>query len=770
MFSKFSEEAQKILLNAKKEMMALKHPYVGSEHLLLAILSNQETEVTIKLKEYNINYHNFKEELIKVIGKGTLTNNWFLYTPLLKRILEGASIDCKENKDKEVTPLHLFLALLEEGDGVAIRLLMGMNIDIDALYEEFSNNLLAKKSKGKRKLLIEEFSVDLNKKCLNNEIDPVVGRDEEIDNVIEILSRRTKNNPLLIGEAGVGKTAIVEELANRIVLDLVPNNLKDKRILSVAMASLVAGTKYRGEFEERINKLIKEVEDNDDIILFIDEIHTLVGAGGAEGAIDASNILKPALARGKIRVIGATTSEEYSKYLEKDKALDRRFQKIKVIEPDTDKTKDILLKLRPLYESFHNTKISDEIIEYIIDSADKYIHQRRFPDKAIDILDEVCAKTVLVKNNQETRIDKLKQQLKLVIKSKKEYIIKEDFDMATKLKEEQNKLETKINNMNLKQSQLQVPKTITKQMVMDVISSKTKIPIFDDTNANKKILNLASILKQKIKGQDKAIDTICDFTKKKQSGFLDTKVHSFLLVGKTGVGKTLLVKEYAKELYNKNTFIRVDMSEYKEAHSVSKIIGSPPGYVGYDEDNYLLKKIQENPYSVILLDEIEKASIDVIKLFLQVLDEGIMKDSKGNEINFNHTTIFMTSNLGCDGYSVGFNNTENNTLTNSLNDYFGVEFINRIDDVILFENLDELTIKNIIKERLKNLKKYYAKKNITLTFNKKLIDKIVIESNYETYGARKIEKVIDKNINNYVINQVLKGSSNIVVPETTEVQ
>ena len=387
MFSKFSEEAQKVLLNAKKEMTLLKHPYVGSEHLLLSILSNEELDITIKLNEYGINYDKFRDEIVRVVGKGKVTNTWFLYTPLLKRIIEDASIDSKDNKEKEVTVNNLFLALLEEGDGVAIRILMGMNIDVDLLYEEFSSSLTLKKSKNKHRLLIEEFSVDLNKKCADGEIDPVVGRGKEIDNIIEILSRRCKNNPLLIGSAGVGKTAIVEELTNRIVIGTVPNALKNKRILSVSMSSLVAGTKYRGEFEDRINKLLKEVEENDEIILFIDEIHTLVGAGGAEGAIDASNILKPSLARGKIRIIGATTQEEYTKYIEKDKALDRRFQKIIVKEPSVSDTKDILIKLRPLYESFHNTKLGDDIIDYIIELSDKYIHNRNFPDKAIDILD-----------------------------------------------------------------------------------------------------------------------------------------------------------------------------------------------------------------------------------------------------------------------------------------------------------------------------------------------------------------------------------------------
>lgn len=765
MFSKFSEEAQKILLNAKKEMTNLKHPYVGSEHLLLAILYNKDLDVTIKLNEYNITYKTFKDEIIKVIGKGTLTNNWFLYTPLLKRIIEGAAIDCKESKEKEVTPLHLFLSMMEEGDGVAIRVLMGMNVDIDALYDEFSSNLITKKNKGKRKLMIEEYAIDLNKKCINNEIDPVVGRENEINNIIEILSRRTKNNPLLIGEAGVGKTAIVEELANRIVSDLVPESLKNKRILSVAMASLVAGTKYRGEFEERINKLLKEVEDNDDIILFVDEIHTLVGAGGAEGAIDASNILKPSLARGKLKIIGATTTEEYTKYIEKDKALDRRFQKIRVNEPDREKTKDILIKLKPLYESFHNTKISEEIIDYIIEVSEKYIYNRKFPDKAIDILDEVCARTVLLKSTTESKLEKLKQELKLINKGKKEAIVKENFDLATEFKLKQNKIETKINNIYLKNNNNNMPKEITRKMIKDVITSKTTIPIFENSKASKKLLNLESTLSKKVRGQNEAIKLIADYTKKKQLGFDNNRIHSFLFVGKTGVGKTLLVKEYAKEVYDNNSLIRVDMSEYKESHSISKIIGSPPGYVGYEDQNYLLEKVRNNPYSVILLDEIEKASNDVIKLFLQILDEGKIKDSKGLEVNFSNTVIFMTSNLGCNSNSIGFTDIKKNMLNNILNDYFGIEFVNRIDDIVLFNNLNFETVKIIIKDKLTRLKSYYNNRGIKLSFSPKLIEKISTEVNYDMYGARRIDKVIDKNINNYVINEIIKGNSTIALKE-----
>ncbi len=765
MFSKFSEESQKVLLLAKKEMSSLKHPYVGSEHLLLAILSNKESDISQKLNEYGINYETFKNEVIKVIGKGTISNNWFLYTPLLKRIIENATIDCRENKDKEITVLHLFLSLLEEGDGVAIRILMGMNIDVDVLYEEFSSNFILKKSKNKRKLMIEDYSTDLNQLSLNGSLDPVIGRDEEIDRLVEILSRRSKNNPLLIGDAGVGKTAIVEALATRITLDMVPENLKDKRILSVSMASLVAGTKYRGEFEERINKLVKEVENQPDIILFIDEIHTLVGAGGAEGAIDASNILKPALARSKIRVIGATTTEEYSKFLQKDKALDRRFQKVFIKEPSVEKTKDILIKIKPIYENFHNAIITIPIIDYIIECSEKYIYNRKFPDKAIDILDEVCAKTVLVRSNQEDKIHKLNQELNSVLKLKKEEIIKENFEQATELKNMQKQIETKINKLQIRNSKNRQPVQITKDMVIDVISKKANIPLYEFNINNKKILLLEKQLNKKVIGQENAIRVISEYTKRKQLGFADNKPHSFMLIGKSGVGKTMLVREYAKEIYSTDSFIRVDMSEYKESHSVSKILGSPPGYVGYDDENYLLEKIRNNPYSVLLLDEIEKANIDVIKLFLQVLDNGIMKDSKGNLVNFNNVVIFMTSNLCSNVKSIGFSKNNESKILSDLNAFFGVEFMNRIDDVILFNDLSDESIRSIIKAKLKLLKEYYYKRDVTLSFSKKMVDEIKDECNYLEYGARKIDKVIDKKINSYIINKILNGENKIYISE-----
>ena len=533
MFSKFSEEAQKSLLLAKKEMMKLNHPYVGSEHLLLAILSTNNS-VSKNLKRYNITYEIFYNEVLKIMGKGSKPTSWYLYTPLLKKIIENASFDSKEKKEKEVTLEQLFLSLLEEGDGVAIRLLIGMNIDIDLIYEEFSNKFLVKKIKKDSNLLVNEFSINFNKRVISGEIDPVIDRDEEVNRLIEILSRRTKNNPLLVGEAGVGKTAIVEELSRRIVEGRVPKFLCNKKILSVSISSLVSGTKYRGEFEERINKILKEIEANQNIIIFIDEIHTIVGAGGAEGAIDASNILKPSLARGKIRIIGATTYDEYKKYIEKDRALDRRFQKVVVLEPNTEKTKNMLKSLKTIYESYHGVSISNEVIDYIVDMTDKYIQNRKNPDKSIDILDEVCVKAAIQNNVDEFTLYEKNNRIRKIIKEKNKAVQKGDFTKANKLKLEQNNLETEINTTMNENNKKNKTISITKNMVNKVIEVKTQIPIYEINKNNKLIIRkLENNLRNSIYGQDDVIDIVLNYTKKIQLGFRKDRPYSFLFVGPT---------------------------------------------------------------------------------------------------------------------------------------------------------------------------------------------------------------------------------------------
>ena len=748
MFSKFSEEAQKSLLLAKTEMMKLNHPYVGSEHLLLAILSTNNS-VSRSLKKYNITYEVFYNEILKIIGKGSKPTTWYLYTPLLKKIIENASFDSKEKKEKEVTLEQLFISLLEEGDGVAIRILIGMNIDIDLIYEDFSNKFIVKKINKDNNLLVNDFSVNFNKRVINGEIDPVIDRDIEVNRLIEILSRRTKNNPLLVGEAGVGKTAIVEELSRRIVEGKVPKFLCNKKILSVSISSLVSGTKYRGEFEERINKILKEIETNQNIIMFIDEIHT-------------SNILKPSLARGKIRIIGATTYDEYKKYIEKDKALDRRFQKVFVLEPDNKKTKNMLKSLKSIYESYHGVSISNEIIDYIVDIAEKYIQNRKNPDKSIDILDEVCVKAAIRNSHDEVALYEKNNKIKKILKEKNKAVQKGDFTKANKLKLEQNNLESEINNSISKNNKKNKTKVITKNMVNKVIEAKTQIPIYEITKNNKLIIKkLENNLKNCIYGQENVIDTIIKYTKKIQLGFRKKRPYSFLFVGPTGVGKTMFVKKYAETLYGNDNFIRLDMSEYKEESSISKLIGTAPGYVGYDDNNSILDKVRNHPNSVILLDEIEKASPSVIKLFLQILDEGVIRDSSGRNIYFYNSVIFMTSNLGCTGSSMGFNNVD--TISNNLKDFLSIEFLNRIDKICIFNSLDNKVIHKLIDSKLKNLKKVYKDRGYNIKISNDITDLISIKSKFNEYGARKIDKVIEEEIESKIIDEIIENKKVITV-------
>ena len=756
MFGNFEEEARKVLVNAKKEMYELNHPYVSSEHLLLAILKGNN-EISEKLKSFDLDYNRFKDEIIKIIGKGSKHSEWFLYTPLLKRILENAVIDAKDNNNGVVTIDHLFTSLLDEGEGVAIRILIGMNIDIDELYSEFVNKIVSKKS-GK-KLLIDDIGVDLNKKALNGNLDPVTGRDEEIKRVLEILSRRCKNNPLLIGEAGVGKTAIVEELANMIVRGEVPLALHNKRIISLDMASAVAGTKYRGEFEERMNKILKEIEENNDIILFIDEIHTLVGAGGAEGAIDASNIFKPALARGKIRCIGATTTLEYKKYIEKDSALERRFQTVMINEPSKKTVKSILMNLKDIYEGYHKVIIDEDIIDLIINLSSKYIYNRNEPDRSIDILDEVSAKVSLKESKDLKEYGTYNKKLKEVIKNKKKAIIDNDFDRASQFKNEEFSLMNKINNLELSLYKKHDRK-VTKLDVASVINMKTGIPIYEILNEKSKLIkHTEKILSKHIVGQDEALKEVSKVAKKIKLGFND-KCFSFLFCGPSGVGKTLLAKTFGENLVGVDNIIRLDMSEYKEAHSISKLIGSPPGYVGYDDNTDIFEEIRNKPYSLLILDEIEKAHTNIINLFLQILDEGKVKNSKGKIIRFDNVVIIMTSNVGFHEINVGFNNS--NSKISRLNDNFSIPFMNRVDKVICFNFLNEDNILKIIRMQLRDFKNKYSDK-IKIKISKDVENEILSLSNYEEYGARKISKIIKDRLESFVIDEIIDGKTEVYI-------
>ncbi len=754
MFNNFTEEARKVLIEAKNEMQNLKHPYVGSEHLLLAILKYNK-EIKDKLRDYNLTYDKLKSQIIKIIGVGSKKNDYFLYTPLLKRIIETSMIDSRENNNGCVTVNHLFSAILEEGEGVAIRIMLGMNLDLDELYHHFTPKIINTK-KGE-KLIIDEIGVDLTKQAIENEIDPVVGRDDEIKRILEILSRRKKNNPILIGDAGVGKTAIVEELSRLISIGEVPRNLKNKRIISVDMASTVAGTKYRGEFEERIHKMLDELENNDNIILFIDEIHTIVGAGGAEGAIDASNIFKPALARNKMRLIGATTTEEYKKFIENDRALERRFQKVYIGEPKYDKLKEILLKIKKIYENYHHVLIKDDLIDLIIELSNKYIYDRKQPDKAIDILDEVCAHVSLKENKIMKKYNKLNQELKEIINLKKHSVLNNDFEMANNYKEKENKLMDSINRLELNLYDDIYLTQIKKEDIYKIVSTKTNIPIYAINKDNiKDIDNIKKKLNSIIFGQDNAIDEVINSYKQIKLGYKEDKCFSYLFAGNSGVGKTLLAKKFA-HLVSKNV-IKLDMSEYSESHAVSKLIGSPAGYVGYNDSNYIFDKIKYNPFSVIILDEFDKAHDNIKNLFFQILDDGVLTDAKGDIINFRNTIIIMTTNVGFEQKEIGF---KTEISDKKIKDLFGISFVNRIDKLIMFDDITKKSINKILKYNINKLRNKY--KDIKIKVYKSAIDEIIEMSNYKEYGARRISKIIKQEIEEIIINNVIKDKKNVCI-------
>ena len=751
---KFSEEAQKILKNAKIERNKLKHPFIGSEHILLSIL-NSNNIISSKLNEYGITYTLFKTKLIKTIGIGNSTNEYYIYTPLLKRVLEDAIIEASEINNKEVSISNIFLSILNEGEGIAIRLLNKLGVDIDNLYNELSNQIITKVKE--KKLSVNECAIDLTKKAKNNELDPLIGREKELNNLIEILSRRIKNNPLLLGEAGVGKTAIVEELARRIINKNVPEKLQNTRILSLSMANLVSGTKYRGEFEERVTKIIKELENNQDIILFIDEIHTLVGAGGAEGAIDASNILKPALARGKIKVIGATTINEYNESISKDKALNRRFQVIKVEENTLSETKTILYNLKPIYEEYHHVIIPNDIIDKLVDLTDKYIINQKNPDKSIDILDNVCVKVLLKKNKRNQKITELEKELNTIKLKKNNLIIKHKFQEATEIKDNELKIESNLSKLysSIKKRPQYL---ITLNDVINVLQEKTGIPI-NTSHSKIKNINFKKYLNNRIIGQDNVINQINNLCKKITLGLNNNLPYSIVFIGNSGVGKTMLANEFSK--YMNIPLIRLDMALYKESHTVSKIIGTPPGYIGYNDHFSLLERVKNNPHCIILLDDIEKANQDVINIFLSILDNGVIQDVHGEKISFKNTIIIMTTSTNNIGENIGFNNHKNSY--SNIKSIFQTSFINRINLISQFNPLSKEDMKKIITNKVKELTDKYKKYNIFIKVKPSVIEDLIKESEYLVYGARKINKTIEDKLDNLIIENITKKDKEIVI-------
>ena len=684
MFDKYSFTISKIFKYAEEEMKVLHHPYVGSEHLLLSLLKNSKDVKEIASK-YNLTYDNFKKELMLVVGSSSKASSYVLYTPLLKRVINLAMEDAKERKE-ELNSKHLFLALLEEGEGIAIRLLYGMNINLDSMYDELNE----REDKSNQKL--EILNIGKNLSDVINPDDILVGRDKELNLIIETLIRKNKNNPLLVGDAGVGKTAIVEELVRRINLKEVPKSLQNKRIIMLEMGSLVAGTKYRGEFEEKLTKVIKELESNPNIILFIDEIHTMVNAGGAEGAINASDILKPYLARGKVKIIGATTTHEYNKFILRDKALNRRFELIKICEPSILETEEILNKIKPSFEKHYNIKITQKNISDIVQLTNRYISDRRNPDKSIDILDSVCAMKE-VSNKTSNIIDSYKYKKEEIIKLKEEMVKKNDFVRALEYHNEEVKID-KILNKKMKQTI-----KITEQDILNLISRKCNIPII---NKKSKYKELENFLLNNLIGQDEAIKKII----KNMINFDEDKPLSLLLTGSTGVGKTETVKLISKFL-NIN-LLRLDMSEYNQDITINRLVGSSAGYVGYD-DGAIFDSIKMEPFTCILVDELEKASPSVMNLFLQILDEGFVTNAKGEKIDFKNTMIFMTSNVK-GTKKIGFMESSN-TYTND----FSKEFVARFTDIIEFNDITEDMLEAYLKKN--NIKDKSLIKNFDIHKN-----------------------------------------------------
>jgi len=639
----FDEESQKLIINAKKEMYELKHPYVGSEHLLLSILHNEELDITKKLNKYGINYNDFRNELIRVVGTGSKENNWFLFTPLLRRIINNATYYSKDNT-KMVTPYNLLVAILEEGDGVANRILIGMNINMNRLAEDIlTDEIVIKKNE---KLLLDEIGINMCEKAKLKKYDPVIGRDNEINRVIGILLRKNKNNPLLIGEAGVGKTAIVEEVANRIVSGNVPYKLKNKIIYSISMSVLVAGTKYRGEFEEKINKILDEAKNNENIILFIDEVHTLMGAGGAEGAIDASNIIKPYLARGDIKVIGATTINEYSKFIEIDKALDRRFQKVYVEEAPHNLVMDILMELKPIYEKYHDVVLNKNIIGRIVNYSNKYIFNGKEPDKSIDLLDEVCAYASLTSNknkdliNYELEIKKVKDLKNVKIKN-------HEFKEALIYKKKEMNLYSVYNNL-LMNNFIEKKIYIKNEMIEKVISNRYRLISKEEIEKRIDCFNSNSIFNIK-----ELLNEL-----KKYNYFKNDNTKNILLVSKNVVEISFLIDKIVKNIFVNTNYIFIDMNEFKDYASINRLIGSKY------EDNYLFQSIKENPFTIIYFKNIDKANGRILKIILDSIDKGYIENYNNEKIIISKCIVLFSSvnNLNV----VGFNEIVNNDLNNEF--------------------------------------------------------------------------------------------------------
>lgn len=788
--SKLTDRAQIVFLEAEKESENFKHGYVGTEHVLIGIIKENGYSSEL-LKKYGIYLDNVKRMIQKYIGFGDIKLEYISRTPRVKRLLEEGVIEAKKLNHKYVSPEHILLAIINQEEGMAYTILkilqlnfVGIRDDLvlflSGKYDDKKIDREAERSKKEKTPMLDKYGRDLTELAREGMLDPVIGRENENQRLLEILCRRIKNNPCLIGEPGVGKTAVVEGLAQKIVRGDIPEVLREKRVVALDLTSMIAGAKYRGEFEERLKRTMEEIIKNKNIIVFIDEIHTIIGAGGAEGAIDASNILKPSLARGEIQCIGATTIEEYRKYIEKDSALERRFQPVNVKEPSKEETLEILFGLREKYEEHHNVRITDDALEAAVNLADRYINDRFMPDKAIDLIDEGSSKVRIQNLIAPPELKEIEKEIECITKEKEEAVVIQNFEKAADLRDKEKRVIEKLENMkqewNSKNSSQVL--VVTPEHIASVVSSWTKIPVEKlSENESERLLKLEEILHKRVIGQDEAVKSIARAVRRARVGIKEPNkpIGSFIFLGPTGVGKTELSKALAEVMFgDENNIIRIDMSEYMESHAVSRLIGSPPGYVGYEEGGQLTEAVRRNPYSIVLLDEIEKAHSDIFNILLQIMDDGRLTDSKGKVVDFKNTIIIMTSNVGAHSIKkqkvIGFNNSisENSeyekmkeNILEELKQKFKPEFLNRIDDTIVFHKLNDDDLDKIMDLMLASIKNRLGKRNIYLDFeadSKKFLLNKGIDINY---GARPLRRLIIKEVEDRLSEEILQGNIKI---------
>ena len=797
MFERFTEKAIKVIMLAQEEARRLGHNFVGTEQVLLGLIGEGTGVAAKTLKSMGVNLKDARTEVEKIIGRGSgFVAVEIPFTPRAKRVLELSWDEARQLGHNYIGTEHLLLGLIREGEGVAARVLENLGVDLNKVRSNVIKMLGESKpqataggsssgsssstssSSGKTKTpSLDEFGRDLTLAAQELRLDPVVGRDKEIERVIQILARRTKNNPVLLGEPGVGKTAVAEGLALRIVNAEVPDILDGKKVIQLDMGLLVAGTKYRGEFEERLKKIMDEIRQAGNIILVIDEMHTLIGAGAAEGAIDAANILKPALSRGEIQVIGATTSDEYRKYIEKDPALERRFQPVMIDEPSIDESIEIIKGLKPKYEEHHKLIISDEAIVAAVKLSSKYVNDRFLPDKAIDVIDEASSKVRLKASNMCPEGKKLEKQLKSLIKEKEDAIRNQEFETASQLRDDEADLRDQIREVSAKwreEHEANKP-TVTAENVAEVIAMMTGVPVTKLTEGeSERLLKLEDTLHKRVIGQHDAIVAISKAIRRARVGLKapNRPIGSFIFCGPTGVGKTELAKALAEAMFgSEDNMIRVDMSEFMEKHSTAKLIGSPPGYVGYDDGGHLSELVRKKPYSVVLFDEIEKAHPDVFNIMLQILDDGRLTDSKGRHISFKNTVIIMTSNVGASMITntskLGFTTSEDeskskyeklkDTVSEEMKKAFRPEFLNRIDETIVFSHLSKEEIRQIVDLMLKDLFKRLAEKELNIEVSDEVKDHLAESGYSEAYGARPLRRLIQRKMEDSLAEEILSG-------------